>query len=66
MQNIPYFILILSLLGFSGYVEMLGIILIPIHPKEKVELLFIETDRDTDDSSPPATPGQGSAVFYCV
>ena len=56
MQNIPYFILVLSLLEFSGNVEMLEVIRILIHPKAKMELLFTETDQDTDDSSPPATP----------
>ena len=35
---------------------MLGLILIPIHLKETVELLLIEPEQETDDSSSPATP----------
>ena len=35
---------------------MLGLLLIPIHLKERVNLLLVQTEKDTDDSSPPATP----------
>ena len=52
----PIFCLYYHCSWVLGYVEMLGLILIPIHLKETVELLLIEPEQETDDSSSPATP----------